>query len=160
MQVQLMQQPTRPVQRLVAALALVVAAILPATSAAADMPRLQVRAGIHVVQAEVAHTFDTRARGLMFRKSMGPNQGMLFVFQENAAHCMWMRNTLIPLAVAFLDANGTIINVEEMQPQTENSHCAARPAKYALEMNAGWFAQKGVRPGTQLGGIDRAPPAQ
>lgn len=127
---------------------------------AADMPRLQLTAGIHVVQAEVAHTFETRARGLMFRKSMGANQGMLFVFQENATHCMWMRNTLIPLAVAFIDANGTILNVEEMQPQTENSHCAVRPAKYALEMNAGWFTQKGVRPGTQLGGIDKAPPAQ
>ena len=155
-----MQQPTRPARCLLAALLFAFAAILPSASAAADMPRLQLTAGIHMVQAEVAHTFDTRARGLMFRKSMGPNQGMLFVFQENAAHCMWMRNTLIPLAVAFLDANGTIINVEEMQPQTENSHCAARPAKYALEMNTGWFAQKGVRPGTQLGGIDRAPPAQ
>jgi len=91
---------------------------------------------------------------------MPQQHGMLFVFTQDAPHCMWMRNTLIPLAVAFLDASGRILNVEEMQPQTEANHCAARPARYALEMNTGWFAQRGLKGGDQIGGIERAPRPQ
>jgi uncharacterized membrane protein (UPF0127 family) len=82
---------------------------------------------------------------------------MLFVFPEVTTHCMWMRNTLLPLSVAFLDEAGTIINVEDMQPNTENNHCSTRPARYALEMNLGWFAAKGAKAGMPIGGIDRAP---
>ena len=90
----------------------------------------------------------------MFRKSLAKNDGMLFVFDEDAEHCMWMKNTLIPLSVAFLDDHGSIINIEEMEPQTETSHCASRPARYALEMGKDWFAQRGIRPGTKLRGFD------
>jgi len=91
------------------------------------------------------------------RKSMPANQGMLFIFPRAERHCMWMRNTLIPLSVAFLDDQGKILNVENMQPQTENNHCAAAPARFALEMNKGWFADKGIKAGIRIGGLERSP---
>ena len=122
---------------------------------AQSLPVIRLSAGMHVIRAEVAATVEARSRGLMFRESLEPNQGMVFVFDEAAAHCMWMRNTLIPLAVAFLDGQGRIINVEEMQPQTEDNHCAAQPARYALEMNSGWFRQRGIGTGTEIRGIVR-----
>lgn len=121
---------------------------------------LELAAGIHLIQAEVANTYDTRTEGLMSRKSMPTNHGMLFVFDQTAQHCMWMRNTLIPLSVAFLDGQGRIINVEEMQPQTDDTHCASRPAGFALEMNAAWFKNRGFGAGTLLKGIDKAPVAR
>lgn len=134
-----------------------VAAAVAAGTAWAQLPVLNLNAGMHLIRAEVAYTFETRAQGLMFRRAMGPNEGMLFVFPDDSRHCMWMRNTLIPLSVAFLDAAGAVVNVEEMQPQTENAHCAARPVRFALEMNKGWFASKGLKPGARIGGIDKAP---
>jgi uncharacterized membrane protein (UPF0127 family) len=96
----------------------------------------------------------------MFRKSLTANQGMLFVFAEVERHCMWMRNTYVPLSVAFMDEAGVILNIADMQPQTENSHCAAGPARYALEMNQGWFAAKGIKPGARISGLAKAPPPQ
>ncbi len=129
------------------------AALLLAQAAVAQLPVVSLNAGIHVIKAELANTFESRARGLMFRESLGPNQGMLFIFPEEDRHCMWMKNTLIPLSVAFIDVKGRIINVEEMQPQTEQSHCAAGPALYALEMSKGWFAAKGLRRGALIEGI-------
>lgn len=126
---------------------------------AQGLPSIDLAAGFHRIEAEVAHTPETRARGLMHRREMAPQRGMLFVFTYEGPHCMWMKNTLLPLAVAFLDAEGRIINIEEMRPQTETNHCAARPARYALEMNAGWFAQRGLKPGDRIGGVERAPRA-
>ena len=128
--------------------------------ASAEMPRLELSVGFHRIEAEVAANQENRALGLMHRKSMGSNQGMLFVFPVAARHCMWMRNTLIPLAVAFLDDEGRIINVEEMKPQTENNHCAAAPARFALEMNKGWFAAKGIQNGMRIGGVEKSPRPQ
>lgn len=120
---------------------------------------LELTAGIHVIQAEVANTGESRAKGLMHRKSMPRNHGMLFVFERSSVHCMWMRNTLMPLSVAFLDDQGHILNIEEMRPQTDDSHCASRPARFALEMGASWFADKGLGTGAVLKGIDKAPAA-
>ncbi len=128
----------------------------PAT--AQSLPTIELTAGMHRIEAEVVNTMETRMRGLMKRESMPAQHGMLFVFDAEARHCMWMKNTLLPLSVAFLDDDGRIINVEEMKPQTLNTHCAARPARYALEMNGGWFRQRGLKAGTTLKGIDRAPP--
>ena len=119
------------------------------------LPTVQLNAGMHLIHAEVAADFTTRAQGLMYRESLGPNAGMLFIFDEPAIHCMWMKNTLIPLSVAFIDPNGVILNIADMQPQTEQSHCAAKPALLALEMTRGWFAQHGIKPGTRLGGLDK-----
>jgi len=118
-----------------------------------ELPAVELSAGMYLIRAEVAADFQTRGRGLMFRKELASNAGMLFVFDEPGSQCMWMKNTLIPLSVAFLDAHGTILNIEEMAPQTENSHCARRSADYALEMNGGWFAARGIKPGMRIGGI-------
>lgn len=115
-------------------------------------------AGIHVIRAEVALAPDERSKGLMFRKVLGPNQGMVFLFDQPAVQCMWMRNTLIPLSVAFIADDGRILNVEDMAPQTEDNHCAAKPARYALEMNKGWFAKHGIVAGTKISGLPRAAP--
>lgn len=123
-----------------------------------ELPRIPLSVGMYVVQAEVANTFATRAVGLMARKTMAAHHGMLFVFPQPEQLCMWMRNTLLPLSVAFIDEDGVIVNVEDMQPLTETSHCAKRPSKYALEMNQGWFASRGLKPGLKIGGLDKAPP--
>lgn len=125
--------------------------------ALADMPKIPITAGFHRIEAEVAANDSDRQRGLMERRTMETNQGMLFVFANQAHHCMWMRNTLLPLSVAFIDTEGRIINIEDMRPQTDQSHCATTPAAFALEMNQGWFARRGISPGLRLGGLDKAP---
>ena len=122
-------------------------------SHAENLPTTRLNAGIHMIQAEIANTPETRARGLMQREKLAPNQGMLFIFEEKASQCFWMRNTLIPLSIAFLEDDGTIINLDEMAPHTENSHCSQQPTRYVLEMSTGWFKQKGFKPGMKLGGF-------
>jgi uncharacterized membrane protein (UPF0127 family) len=141
-------------------LAIVCTLLSSAAVCAHSLPLVELSAGIHRIEAEVAATPAQRMRGLMERASLPPQRGMLFVFDQEARHCMWMKNTWLALSVAFLDASGRIINIEEMQPQTEDNHCAARPARYALEMNAGWFARRGLRAGDVIGGIDKAPRPQ
>jgi uncharacterized protein len=136
------------------------AGAIAAVTAFAQLPTIELTAGIHLIRAEVANTVESRTQGLMFRKYLGPNEGMLFVFPQAEPYCFWMKNTLIPLSIAFLDAQGKVVSVDEMQPQTENTHCAAAPAQYALEMTAGWFAAKGIRPGAMLVGVSKAPAAR
>lgn len=123
----------------------------------AQLPLIELFAGMHRIEAEVAATADSRQTGMMMRTSMPPQRGMLFVFPELAKHCMWMRNTLLPLSVAFLDERGGIINVEDMQPKTEINHCASKPARYALEMNLGWFKTRGLGTGFTIAGIEKIP---
>ena len=88
----------------------------------------------------------------MFRPEMPQHEGMLFVFEEPARQCFWMRNTLLPLTAAFLADDGTIVNLVDMKPQSLDSHCSAKPVRYVLEMNKGWFAKKGLQAGARLGG--------
>ena len=133
----------------------VILAVAIAGSAAAELPAVQLSTGMHLIRAEVANTMGTRMEGLMHRKSMPQGSGMVFVFDENATHCMWMKNTLIPLSVAFIDEAGAIINIADMQPHSEQSHCATRPARYALEMEQGWFAKRGIKPGAAIAGLPR-----
>jgi len=130
------------------------------TGAHAQVPEIPLTINGHKLTAEVAYTDPTRTEGLMHRRMLPENRGMLFVFREITLHAMWMMNTHVPLSVAFLDAKGVIINIEDMEPRTQDTHPAARPAKYALEMNKGWFAKRGIKPGAKLEGIERAPPAQ
>jgi uncharacterized membrane protein (UPF0127 family) len=135
---------------------IVIALLLAAAPALAQSPPppvVQLNAGMHLIRAEVVSDSATRAQGLMHRKALAQNAGMLFIFDEPAVHCMWMKNTLIPLSVAFIDDRGTIVNIADMEPHSEASHCAAQPVRYALEMNRGWFAAKGLKPGIRVGGI-------
>ena len=125
-----------------------------------QMPRMELSAGFYRIEAEVAANQNDRMQGLMQRRSMAANQGMLFVFPQAERHCMWMHNTLLPLSVAFLDEHGRILNVEDMKPQTDTSHCAAAPARFALEMNAGWFSAKGLKTGQRIKGVENSPPPQ
>jgi len=140
--------------------AILLGMIVAVAPAFAQLPTVELNASIHLIRAEVANTFESRAQGLMFRRYLGPNEGMLFVFPQAETHCMWMKNTLIPLSVAFMDPQGKIVSVSEMQPQTETSHCAAAPAKFALEMSGGWFAGKGLKAGATLLGVTHAPAAR
>ncbi|HET7198176.1 MAG TPA: DUF192 domain-containing protein [Burkholderiales bacterium] len=134
-------------------LASLILALLAAPALAQELPVVQLNAGMYLIRAEVAGDFESRAQGLMYRKQLPSNAGMLFVFEQPGEQCMWMKNTLIPLSVAFMDDAGAIINIEDMAPQTLDSHCARRPARYALEMNGGWFAARGIKPGMRLRGI-------
>jgi len=133
-------------------------AFLFSAGALAELPAIDLSAGMHRIRAEVADSMGSRMEGLMYRKSMPLNAGMVFVFDENDKHCMWMKNTLIPLSVAFIDEGGAIINIADMQPHSEQSHCAARPARYALEMNKGWFAERGIKAGVKLRGLEKLAP--
>lgn len=133
---------------------------MPGLAQQPQLPILELFAGMHRIEAEVAATPASRQTGMMLRTFMAPQRGMLFVFPEVAEHCMWMRNTLVPLSVAFLDEKGMIINVEDMKPRTEENHCALKPARYALEMNLGWFKSRGLGAGFSIGGIEKAPSAR
>jgi uncharacterized protein len=116
------------------------------------LPAITLNAGMHNIQAEVAQTPDERSIGLMFRKSMGANEGMLFAFEQASVQCFWMKNTLLQLSIAFVAADGTVVNLDDMKPQTLESHCSAQPVPFVLEMNAGWFAKRGIKAGFKLKG--------
>lgn len=143
-------------KRLVSAAAFALSGV----AAAAQMPEIPLAVNGHALTVEVAVTDETRSRGLMHRRILPENRGMLFVFREIGNHAMWMMNTYVPLSVAFLDERGTIINIEDMKPHSRDTHAAARPAKYALEANRGWFAKRGIKAGAKVEGLERAPPAK
>ena len=127
----------------------------PAAAQSGPQPRLDVTpltAGIHVIQAELAVTPAQQATGMMFRSQMGANEGMLFVNEDSGVRCFWMRNTLLPLTIAFLADDGTIVNLADMAPRSDESHCSAKPVRYALEMRQGWFAKHGITAGQRLRG--------
>jgi hypothetical protein len=126
---------------------------LSAHAQGARFGRAELAAGMHRIQVEVAADDAARQQGLMFREKMATNSGMVFVFDQSAKQCMWMKNTLLPLSVAFIDADGRIVNIEDMQPQSLETHCSARPVKYALEMNLGWFKQRHIKPGMLIDGL-------
>lgn len=98
------------------------------------------------LEVEIAKTSESRQKGLMYRTNLDKNAGMLFIFDKETASCMWMKNTLIPLSVAFIDSDGYIINIEEdMQPLSLENSCAKRPAKYAIETNINWFKNNNIK---------------
>ncbi|PIT82136.1 hypothetical protein B9Z40_09390 [Limnohabitans sp. 15K] len=117
-----------------------------------QLPRTKLNAGMHVLDVQLAQTPDQRQIGLMWRKEMPQHEGMLFVFEQAASQCFWMRNTLIPLSAAFVSDDGTIVNIADMKPQSDDSHCSDKPVRFVLEMNVGWFAKRQIKAGYQLGG--------
>jgi uncharacterized membrane protein (UPF0127 family) len=134
----------------------------PAHAQDGPQPRLQtieLTAGMHVIRAELAVTPEQQQTGMMFRRSMGTNEGMLFVNDDSGVRCFWMHNTLVPLTAAFIADDGTIVNLADMKPQTDESHCSSKPVRYVLEMNQGWFAKRGLKAGFKLRGapFDRKP---
>ena len=138
--------------------ALLMAAALAGPAAAQDegpqmnLQRVELTAGMYRIDAQVALAPQERQTGLMHRKEMPQQEGMLFVFEEPAQQCFWMKNTLLPLTAAFVADDGTIVNLADMKPQTLDSHCSAKPVRYVLEMHQGWFAKRGIQAGAKLGG--------
>lgn len=126
--------------------------VWPQESPQLHLPRVTLSAGMHLINVQVAATNEQRATGLMFRKEMPTSEGMLFIFEQPSSQCFWMKNTLLPLTAAFVADDGTIVNLADMKPQTTNSHCSTQPVRYVLEMNQGWFAKRGIKPGSRLGG--------
>lgn len=125
--------------------------------AGAQQLLLKLTIGGHRVNAEIAATEEARERGLMKRGALSSDRGMLFVFPESKAWCMWMLDTDIPLSAAFIDEKGAIANIAEMTPRTTTQHCASKPVRFVLEMNGGWFFKKGITPGQVVRGVNRAP---
>lgn len=120
-----------------------------------DLKRTSLAIGMHRIDAQLALTPEQKQIGLMWRKKMPAHEGMLFVFDQPSQQCFWMKNTLIPLTAAFVADDGTIVNLVDMQPQTLNPHCSAKPVRYVLEMNVGWFAKKNIKAGSKISGIER-----
>jgi len=132
----------------------VAAATLPARAQEPQtmLPRVKLGAGMYRIDAQVAQTPDQRMTGLMYRRQMPQYEGMLFVFERPSQQCFWMKNTLLPLTAAFIADDGTIVNLADMKPQTQDAHCSAKPVRYVLEMNQGWFARRAIKPGAKLTG--------
>lgn len=139
-----------------ALMALVICGAYAASAAqTGPQPRLRtlpITAGMYIIQAELALTPEQQSTGMMFRREMGTNEGMLFANDDLGVRCFWMKNTLLPLSIAFIADDGTIVNIAEMEARSEASHCSAQPVRYALEMNQGWFAKRGIKAGFKLGG--------
>jgi len=147
---------SRTVSRLLgAAVFALLASALPAQAQDApqlNLPRTKLSAGMHLLDVQLAMTGEQRQIGLMFRTEMPQHEGMLFVFEQPTVQCFWMKNTILPLTAAFVADDGTIVNLADMKPQTTDSHCSAKPVRYVLEMNQGWFAKKNIKAGFKLGG--------
>lgn len=142
-----------------AALVAMALAVTPAAFAQAareaPLPVVSLKIAGQALRVEVVSTPEQRAKGLMHREKLGRNDGMLFIFDEPGYHAMWMMNTLIPLSVAFVDGEGRILNIEDMAPKTLDSHAAQGPARYAVETNKGWFAERGIKAGDRVTGLPK-----
>ena len=146
--------PTSLPRRLLLALSLLACAQPGfAQSPQTQLVRTRLTAGMHLLDVQVAQTPQERQIGLMFRKEMPQHEGMLFVFEQPATQCFWMRNTLLALTAAFVDDDGTIVNLADMKPQNDDSHCSLKPVRFVLEMNQGWFAKRNIKAGYKLGGV-------
>lgn len=139
-------------KRLIVLLSLAITSLTWAQQPQLDLPRVRLSAGMHLINAQVAATHEQRATGLMYRRSMPTNEGMLFVFPEVDRQCFWMKNTRIALTAAFIDEGGYIVNLADMAPQSMNTHCSVRPVRFVLEMNKGWFAKRGLKAGSKISG--------
>lgn len=125
---------------------------VPSVSPQLNLPRAQLSVNMFRIDAQLARSPNERQIGLMHRQEMPEHEGMLFIFEEPNVQCFWMRNTLLPLTAAFVADDGTIVNLADMQPLDETSHCSKKPVRYVLEMNQGWFAKRNIQPGTRIRG--------
>ena len=143
-------------QRLIALFALSASLAMPAMAQQEqpqlDLQRTKLSIGMYQIDTQLATTPQQRQVGLMFRKDMPQAEGMLFIFEQPATQCFWMKNTILPLTAAFVADDGRIVNLADMKPQTEDSHCSEEPVRYVLEMNQGWFAKKNFKKGMKIGG--------
>ena len=142
---------TAPLMAAVAALA-AISSSFAQSGPQPKLPTVKLSAGMHNIVAEIARTPAQQQTGMMFRTEMATHEGMLFVFDDVAPRCFWMRNTLIPLAIAFIADDGTIVNIAEMSARSEQSHCSQKPVRFALEMNQAWFSKRGIKDGFKLRG--------
>jgi uncharacterized membrane protein (UPF0127 family) len=131
----------------------VLAGVAVAAPAVVELPATPLTVGKAKVIAEVAATPDQRTTGLMYRFSLKPDHGMIFVFDRAEPQSFWMRNTYIPLSIAFIGSDGRILNIADMAPRDESLHWSSGPAQYALEMRKGWFAERGIQPGDRVEGL-------
>lgn len=116
------------------------------------LQRVDLTAGMYRIDTQVAQTPQERQIGLMYRKNMPQQEGMLFIFDEPSVQCFWMKNTLLPLTAAFVADDGTVVNLVDMKPQTTDSHCSEKPVRFVLEMNQGWFKSRAIKAGFRLTG--------
>ncbi|WP_427914582.1 DUF192 domain-containing protein [Ramlibacter sp. MMS24-I3-19] len=114
--------------------------------------RMRLHAGEHAIDAHVARTRAQRARGLMHCTELGPNEGMLFICDDCAVQSFWMKDTPLPLSIAFLEEDGTIVHIGDMEPHSLDSHACPQPVRHILEMRRGWFAERGIGPGNRIEG--------
>lgn len=140
------------------ALSTLLASLAMAQTPQTQLQHTRVQAGMYLIDAQVALTPQQREIGLMWRTQMPTNEGMLFAFDIPGVQCFWMKNTLLPLTAAFVDDDGTIVNLADMKPQTTDSHCSDKPVRYVLEMHQGWFARRGIKAGDRLKGAAFTPP--
>ncbi|MDO5101658.1 MAG: DUF192 domain-containing protein [Lautropia sp.] len=150
----MMKSKTLKPAHALAGLSLLMAAALPIQAQTPfKLPLVELKLGQQTIEAEVASTEAQRSQGLMYRHSLDEGRGMLFVFDSPGQYCFWMKNTLIPLSIAFINERGTITDLADMAPQDERSHCPTKAIRYALEVNQGWFGQQGVKVGDTLEGL-------
>jgi len=142
----------KSLRRLMLALSLAASSALAQNAPQPKLDTITLSAGMHNIRAEVARTPMQTQTGMMFRREMAQHEGMLFVFDSVERRCFWMKNTLLPLSIAFIADDGRVVSLADMKPQTEESHCSAEPVRFALEMNQGWFAKRGIKPGFKLKG--------
>jgi uncharacterized membrane protein (UPF0127 family) len=128
-------------------------ALATAAPVVVELPATTLTIGKQKIVAEVAATTEQRTTGLMYRFSLKPDHGMIFVFEKAEPQSFWMKNTFIPLSIAFIASDGRILNVADMAPQDERTHWSNGPAQYALEMRKGWFAERGIGPGDRVTGL-------
>ena len=155
-----MMNPTTSLMKPALCAALLLAVATLARASAAELPVVELSIKGHKLHAEIAATFETRAKGLMHRFSLKPDHGMLFVFREPQQQAFWMKNTFVALSIAYVDSKGRILNIEDMAPQSESAHPSNGPAQYALEMKKGWFRDRGIGAGAAVDGLDKVPRAR
>jgi len=117
-----------------------------------DLPRAQLTIRQQMIEVQLAATPEQRQIGLMHRKSLPEHEGMLFIYQDDALRCFWMRHTPLPLTAAFMDKQGIIVDLADMHPLTDKSHCSTQPVRYVLEMPQGWFDKHDIKAGERLKG--------